>query len=197
MMNLELDGENISIEQSSPSDTRRTLDQDDFYPADGQVIPMIAANASQNTGNYFDQDNFYPADGQLIPMVAAVAGQNTGNYFDQDNFYPANGLGSRLRSRRIANKQKRQQRRSTRQQSRFAKKQAKTNEIQSRADLNKSLGQDKQSDIELAKALATTSAPITSTKVDTGMTKNTKIVLGVVGGLVLIAGIYFLVKKKK
>jgi LPXTG-motif cell wall-anchored protein len=29
------------------------------------------------------------------------------------------------------------------------------------------------------------------------MTKNTKIVLGVVGGLVLIAGIYFLVKKKK
>ena len=186
MMNLELDGENISIEQSSPSDTRRILDQDNFYPADGQVIPMVAANASQNTGNYFDQDNFYPADGQLIPMVAAVAGQNTGNYFDQDNFYPANGLRSRIRE----NVKRRKQDRS-------AKRKAKTNEIQSRADLNKSLGQDKPSDVELAKALATPSAPITSTKVDTSMTKNTKIVLGVVGGLVLIAGIYFLVKKKK
>jgi hypothetical protein len=186
MMNLELDGENISIEQSSPSDKIRTLDQDDFYPADGQVIPMVAANASQNTANYFDQDNFYPADGQVIPMVATVAGQNASNYFDQDNFYPANGLRSRIRE----NVKRRKQDRS-------AKRKAKTNEIQSRADLNKSLGQDKPSDVELAKALATTSAPITPTKVDTGMTKNTKIAIGVVGGLVLIAGIYFLVKKKK
>ncbi len=185
-MNLELDGENISIEQSSPSDKRRTLDQDDFYPADGQVIPMVAANASQNTGNYFDQDNFYPADGQVIPMVAAVAGQNTGNYFDQDNFYPANGLRSRIREN--VNRRK---------ADRSAKRKAKTSEIQSRADLNKSLGQDKQSDIELAKALATPSAPTTTAKVEAGMSKNTKIALGVVGGLVLIAGIYFLVKKKK
>lgn len=187
MMNLELDGENISIEQSSPSDTRRTLDQDNFYPADGQVIPMVAANASQNTINYLDQDNFYPADGQVIPMVAAVAGQNTGNYFDQDNFYPANGLRSRMRT----NKEKRQA-------ARLAKKQAKTNEIQSRADLNKSLGQDKQSDVELAKALSSSNTTdSTTTKTEVGMTKNTKIALGVVGGLIVIAGIYFLVKKKK
>ena len=187
-MNLELDGENISIEQSSPSDKRRTLDQDDFYPADGQLIPMVTANASQNTGNYFDQDNFYPADGQVIPMVAAVAGQNTGNYFDQDNFYPANGMRSRKANRKA--------RRTDRRANRSARKKAKTNEIQSRADLNKSLGQEKQSDIELAKALATPLTPITPAKVEAGMTKNTKIALGVVGGLVLIAGIYFLVRKK-
>jgi len=53
--NLELDGENISIEQSSPSDIRRTLDQDDFYPADGNyanedgIVTMVAASAAQNT----------------------------------------------------------------------------------------------------------------------------------------------------
>lgn len=161
MMNLELDGENISIEQSSPSDNTRLL----------------------------DQDNFYPADGKVIPMVAAVAGQNTGNYFDQDNFYPANGIRKKRRADRRENRQKLKD-------ARLVKKQAKTNEIQSRADLNKSLGQEKQSDIELAKALAPTPSTDNEKK-SVGLSKNTKIAIGAVGGLVLIVGIYFLVKKNK
>jgi hypothetical protein len=161
--NLELDGENISIEQSSPSDIRRTLDQDDFYPADG---------------NYANEDG-------IVTMVAASAAQNTPNYYDQDNFYPADGSG---RARRQANRKRRQD-------AKFVKKGAKTEEIQSRAELNKSLGQDKQSDVELAKALK---ADNTSTpKTTEPMSKNTKIAIGVGVVVVLGAIAFFVLRKKK
>jgi hypothetical protein len=159
--NLELDGENISIEQSSPSDTRRTLDQDDFYPADG---------------NYANEDG-------IVTMVAASAAQNTPNYYDQDNFYPADGG----KARRQSNKKRRQD-------ARFVKKGAKTAEIQSRADLNKGLSQDKASDVELAKALKgdDTSTPKTTEP----MSKNTKIAIGV-GVVVVLGAIAFFVLRKK
>ena len=160
--NLELDGENISIEQSSPSDIRRTLDQDDFYPADG---------------NYANEDG-------IVTMVAASAAQNTPNYYDQDNFYPADGSG---RARRQANRKRRQD-------AKFVKKGAKTAEIQSRAELNKSLGQEKQSDVELAKALKgdDTSTPKTTEP----MSKNTKIAIGV-GVVVVLGAVAFFVLRKK
>jgi hypothetical protein len=161
--NLELDGENISIEQSSPSDKRRTLDQDDFYPADG---------------NYANEDG-------IVTMVAASAAQNTPNYYDQDNFYPADGGG---KARRQSNKKRRQD-------ARFVKKGAKTAEIQSRADLNKGLSQDKASDVEIAKALK--GDDTSTSKTTEPMSKNTKIAIGAVVAVVLSAIVYFVVKKKK
>jgi hypothetical protein len=161
--NLELDGENISIEQSSPSDKRRTLDQDDFYPADG---------------NYANEDG-------IVTMVAASAAQNTPNYYDQDNFYPADGGG---KARRQSNKKRRQD-------ARFVKKGAKTAEIQSRADLNKGLSQDKASDVEIAKALK--GDDTSTSKTTEPMSKNTKIAIG--AGIVLVLGaiVYFVVKRGK
>jgi hypothetical protein len=160
--NLELDGENISIEQSSPSDKRRTLDQDDFYPADG---------------NYANEDG-------IVTMVAASAAQNTPNYYDQDNFYPADGGG---KARRQSNKKRRQD-------ARFVKKGAKTAEIQSRADLNKGLSQDKASDVEIAKALK--GDDTSTSKTTEPMSKNTKIAIG--AGVVIILGAiaYFVLKGK-
>lgn len=167
--NLELDGENISIEQSSPSDKRRTLDQDDFYPADGMI-------------NKANEDG-------IVTMVAAVAGQNTGNYFDQDNFYPADGLGKNVKN--YLSPAEREKRKNLRQ----GKRTAKTAEIQSRADLNKGLSQDKASDVELAKALKGDD-PSTS-KTSEPMSKNTKIAIGVGVAVVLGAIVYFVVKRGK
>jgi hypothetical protein len=168
--NLELDGENISIEQSSPSDIRRTLDQDDFYPADGNyanedgIVTMVAASAAQNTPNYYDQDNFYPADG--IRNIKKTV---------------KNYLSPAEREKRIKLRQER--------------KSAKTSEIQSRAELNKSLGQDKQSDVELAKALK--GDDTSTSKTSQPMSKNTKIAIGVGVVVVLGAVAFFVLRKKK
>ena len=179
--NLELDGENISIEQSSPSDKRRTLDQDDFYPADGNyasedgIVTMVAAVAGQNTGNYFDQDNFYPADGQQDGFFKSV-GQIYGN--------AARGAAGFL------SKEERGKRKDLRQ----SKKSAKTAEIQSRADLNKGLSQDKASDVELAKALG--GSDTSTSKTSQPMSKNTKIAIGV-GAVAVLGLIVYLVVREK
>jgi hypothetical protein len=167
--NLELDGEQISIEQASPSDTRRTLDQDDFYPANGMrdrgdelaIGKMVVASAAQNTPNYFDQDNFYPADGVK---------KNVKDYLSP-------------------------QERAKRKELRQSKRGAKTAEIQSRAELNKSIGQDKASDVEIAKALGggDSKTPSTSTS---SMSTTTKVLIGV--GVVAVLGTiaYFVLKGK-
>jgi hypothetical protein len=165
--NLELDGENISIEQTSPSDRRRTLDQDDFYPADG---------------NYANEDG-------IVTMVAASAAQNTPNYFDQDNFYPADGIKQNVKD--YLSPAERAKRKELRQ----GRKTAKTNEIQGRAELSKGLSQDKASDVELAKALKGDDTSKSSTAQP--MSKNTKIAIGVSVVLVLGTIVYFIVKKKK
>lgn len=165
--NLELDGENISIEQSSPSDRRRTLDQDDFYPADG---------------NQANEDG-------IVTMVAAVAGQNTPNYFDQDNFYPADGIKKNIKD--YLSPAERAKRKELRQ----GRKTAKTNEIQGRAELSKGLSQDKASDVELAKALK--GEDTSTSKTSQPMSKNTKIAIGATIVLVLGTIVYFVVKKKK
>jgi hypothetical protein len=180
--NLELDGENISIEQTSPSDRRRTLDQDDFYPADGNyanedgIVTMVAASAAQNTPNYFDQDNFYPADGKKDGFFRSV-GQIYGN--------AARGAAGFLSKEEI----------DKRKASRKEKKSVKNTEALSRAELNKSLGQDKQSDVELAKALKGDDTSKSSTAQP--MSKNTKIAIGFSVVLVLGTIVYFIVKKKK
>lgn len=175
---MELDGEPISIEQSSPSDRSTGLNQREDFP-------------------YFN-NSFNNADGMInhadsegrISMVAAVAGQNTPNYFDQDNFYPADGLRAKLQKGSKQRKESRKVKSEDRRNVRLGKKEAKTSEIQSRADLNREVGKEKQSDLELAKALqgSDTKAPMSTT---------TKVLIGV--GIAAIVGAiaYFKLVKKK
>ena len=182
---MELDGEAISIEQSSPSDNTTGLNTREDFP--------------------FFNNSFNNADGMInhadsegrISMVAAVAGQNTPNYFDQDNFYPADGqitrrrrVGNRFRTRSDERRQSRQVKGDDRRDARLSKKDAKTAEIQSRADLNREVGKEKQSDLELAKALqdSGTSTPMSTT---------TKVLIG--AGIVGVLGaiVYFTIIKKK
>ena len=175
---MELDGEPISIEQSSPSDNSTGLNQREDFP-------------------YFN-NSFNNADGMInhadsegrITMVAAVAGQNTPNYFDQDNFYPADGMREKLRKGSQQRKESRKVKSEDRRNVRLAKKEAKTSEIQSRADLNREVGKDKQSDIELAKALQGGDAK-------SPMSTTTKVLIGV--GVVAVIGAiaYFVIKKKR
>jgi len=176
-VNMELDGEPISIEQSSPSDNSTGLNQREDFP-------------------YFN-NSFNNADGMInhadsegrISMVVASAAQNTPNYFDQDNFYPADGIRAKLQQGSQARKESRKVKSEDRRDVRLGKKEAKTSEIQSRADLNREVGKDKQSDIELAKALqGGDSQPMSTT---------TKVLIGV-GILAVVGAIaYFVIKKKK
>lgn len=188
--NLELDGELISIEQASPSDTRRTLDEDDFYPADGNqanedgIVSMVATTASQNTINYFDQDNFYPVDGS---RTSRRRRQNKDGFFrsvGQIYGNAARGAASFL------SKEESDKRKANRQE----KKSVKNTEALSRAELNKSLGQDKASDVELAKALK--GDDTSTSKTSQPMSKNTKIAIGI-GAVVILGAIAFLALRKK
>lgn len=185
---MELDGEPISIEQSSPSDRSTGLNQiedfpffnDSFNNADGLNkadaegrIRMVAAVAGQNTPNYFDQDNFYPADG--LKNFGKSVGQIYGN--------AAKGAANFLSPEEIA------KRKAERQASRSERKAAKTAEIQSRADLNKAAGQQNPADTEIAKSLSGSDKTPMSTK--------TKVLIGL-GVLAVVSAIaYFVIKKKK
>lgn len=178
-VNMELDGEPISIEQSSPSDRSTGLNQREDFPEFNDSF-----NNADGMINHADSEG-------RIRMVAAVAGQNTGNYFDQDNFYPADGIKGAFQSynsnvKDYFSKDAALERR----KARAAKKAAKTAEIQSRADLNKEIGKDKQSDIELAKALQGGNSA-------TAMSTTTKVLIGV--GVVAVVGAiaYFVISKKK
>ena len=178
-VNMELDGEAISIEQSSPSDRSTGLNQREDFPyfnnsfnnADGMInhadsegrIRMVAASAAQNTPNYFDQDNFYPADG-----VRAV-GRNIKGFLSEDEA---------------------KKRREERRKNRGLRTESKADERKSRADLNREVGKDKQSDVELAKALQGGDAK-------TPMSTTTKVLIG--AGILAVVGAiaYFVIKKKK
>jgi hypothetical protein len=178
-VNMELDGEPISIEQSSPSDRTTGLNTREDFP-------------------YFN-NSFNNADGMInhadsegrISMVVASAAQNTGNYFDQDNFYPADGVGASIRQniKGALSEEETRKRRAARKTRRDARTSSRAEERRSRADLNRAVGQDKASDVELAKALgATDSQPMSTT---------TKVLIGV-GVLAVVGAIaYFVIKKKK
>ena len=189
-INMELDGEAISIEQSSPSDRTTGLNQredfpyfnDSFNNADGVInhadsegrIRMVAAVAGQNTPNYFDQDNFYPAEGPTKGFFRNV-GQAYGN--------AAKGAAGFL------SEEQSKERRDNRNKRRDIRTAAKAEETKSRADLNRSLGKESATDAELVKALgASDKEP---------MSKNTKIIIGVGAALVVGAIAYFVIKKKK
>jgi hypothetical protein len=193
----ELDGEVKGCEviskpaNSFPYDAERYFDKDNFYPMDGEVIPMVAANAAQNTGNYFDQDNFYPADGVINPD--AVNYEQEGSLTDTEF---SNGIGDWFKETAENIKERGAERRAARK----ARKEAKTQEILSRAELNKSLTQDKPSDIALADALKSATATPAATRggaTNKGMSKTTKTVLIVGGSLVVVGLIAFFVLRKK
>ena len=178
-VNMELDGEPISIEQSSPADRTTGLNTREDFP-------------------YFN-NSFNNADGMInhadaegrIRMVAASAAQNTPNYFDQDNFYPADGVVQNLKQSisSALSPEEARKRREARKARRDTRTSSKAEERKSRADLNRAIGQDKQSDVELAKALgASDSQPMSTT---------TKVLIGV-GVLAVVGAIaYFVIKKKK
>lgn len=187
---MELDGEPISIEQSSPADRTTGLNvredfptfNDSFNNADGMInhadaegrIRMVAAVAGQNTPNYFDQDNFYPAEGPQPGFF-----QNVGKIYGNAAKGAAGFLSEEQSKERRANRKSR----------RDVREASKAEERKSRADLNRAVGQDKQSDVELAKALgASDKQPMSTT---------TKVLIGV-GVLAVVGAIaYFVIKKKK
>jgi hypothetical protein len=195
----ELDGEVKGCEviskpsNSFPYDAERYFDKDNFYPMDGEVVPMVAAVAAQNTGNYFDQDNFYPADG-INPD--AVNYEQEGSLTDTEF---SNGIGDFFKETYENIKE----RSAERKEARKARRAAKTAEIQSRAELNKSLTQDKPSDVALAEALKSATATPTAggarggASTGKGMSKTTKTILIVGGSLVVIGLVAFLVLRKK
>lgn len=194
----ELDGEVTGCEviskasSSYPYDAARYFDKDNFYPMDGEVISMVAANAAQNTGDYFDQDNFYPADGVKVDQE--------GTWTDVE-FSDARGIFKNVKD--YFSPEERSQRKESRKGRKEARKDrraAKTDEIRSRAELNRSLTQDKPSDVALAQALSATPAPSqrpTGARAG-GMSRQTKTLL-IVGGVVLVGGIaaFLLLRKKK
>jgi hypothetical protein len=195
----ELDGEVKGCEviskpaNSFPYDAERYFDKDNFYPMTGEVIPMVAANAAQNTGDYFDQDNFYPADGVINPD--AVNYEQEGSLTDTEF---SNGIGDWFKETTENIKERSAERKAARK----ARKEAKTQEILSRAELNRSLTQDKPSDVALADALKSATATPAATRssgssAGGGMSKRTKTILVVGGSLVVIGLVAFLVLRKK
>jgi hypothetical protein len=187
----ELDGEVRGCEviskasSSYPYDAARYFDKDNFYPMDGEVISMVAANAAQNTGDYFDQDNFYPADGVKVDQE--------GTWTDVE-FSDARGIFKNIKDYFSPEE------RSQRKDARRGRRAAKTDEIRSRAELNRSLTQDKPSDVALAQALSAAPAPSqrpTGRRAG-GMSRQTKTLL-IVGSVVLVGGIaaFLLLRKKK
>jgi hypothetical protein len=148
----------------------------------GDVTNMIALSAAQNIGpGIFDGDNFYPADG---------------DYSD------ASGRSKRRKKRKgtIWDKDERAKRRAERQDLLKSRVSSKNEEIKSRAELNRNIGKENQGDVELAKVLSASAAPlpIDTAPISPGMTRKTKILIGAGAGLVvLIIGIVLYKRYKK
>lgn len=144
---------------------------EDFLNIGGEsVVGMVAASATQNVYPELNED--------LSP-------------FDDYDFSDASG---RFKGT-ILDKKERKRRRDVRQKRKSEKLAVKNAERLSRAELNKGLMTDKQSDVELAKALASddTKTPTTEKK---PMSTTTKVLIGT-GALLLLAGIGFAVYKMR
>lgn len=144
---------------------------EDFLNIGGEkAVGLVVASATQNVYPELNED--------LSP-------------FDDYDFSDASGWTRGT----ILDKRERRKRRESRQKRKDARQSSKNAERMSRADLNKGLSTEKQSDIELAKAL---SANMSQTPTDTKkpMSTNTKIFIGV-GVLLGIAAIGFTIYKLK
>jgi len=138
------------------------------------ILQYTVMSGASDVKNFRDGDNFYPFDGEIDAFQNEI-------FPEKDEFSYSNGLFGGFFSPEESRK---------RRESRYARRNAKTQETLSRADLNKNLGKEKQSDVELAKALQ-----------DSGDTKgglSTGTIVGIaVGGLVVIGLIVFAIKRKK
>jgi hypothetical protein len=154
--------------------------------------------------------NYNDLDGEVIEYhVAYGDGQLYGQPFDEDNFYPANGVvrkvGGNLRNTVSSALQNRQNRRNIKTQSkadaRVIKAQSRLGKSNAKIEMAKSQGiaaqgfatSNNSNDLGAAMAMM----PITP--VPTGMSKNTKILIGVGVGVVVIGGIaaFFMLRNKK
>lgn len=144
---------------------------DEFLNIGGEtVVGMVATNATNNVYPELNED--------LSP-------------FDDYDFSDASG---RLKGT-IFDKKERAKRRATRQKRKDEKQSAKNAETLSRAELNKGLSGDKQSDIELAKALGSDNTKDDSKAPKAPMSNTNKVLIGL-GVTLLLAGIGYAVYKK-
>lgn len=144
---------------------------EDFLNIGGEsVVGLVAASATQNVYPELNED--------LSP-------------FDDYDFSDASGIFQGT----ILDKRERRKRRDVRQKRKSEKQSVKNAERLSRAELNKGLMTDKQSDIELAKALGAQLPEATVTE-KKPMSTTTKVLIGT-GALLLIAGIGFAVYKMR
>ena len=147
-----------------------------------------------------DSDDFYPFQGEPIRMIAASAAQNTPDYFDQENFYPADGDYSEARGRRRGKRRKGGQKTQAVGKVIKSRVDAKNEEIRSRAELNREIGKENPADVELAKSLTAMASAPTPGAADaaassTGMSKKTKILIGV-GAAVVLGVLGFVLYRK-
>jgi len=153
--------------------------------------------------------NFNDLDGEVIDYhVAYGDGQLYGQPFDEDNFYPANGVrnaASNIKNTVNTAIQNRQNRQNVRTQSkadaRVIKAQSRLEKSNAKTEMAKSQGIAAQgfATANNSNDLGAAMAMVPVTPVPTGMTKNTKILIGVGVGVVVIGGIaaYFILKGKK
>jgi hypothetical protein len=179
-----------------------------FGELDGVKIDMdgVAVGDISFHGTKVDTDDFYPADGvdDITNMVALSAAQNIRpGIYDGDNFYPADGEYSEARGRfkgTIFDKRERAKRRAVRQKRTSERQSAKNEETRSRAELNRQAGKESPADAELAKVLSGSAIPGMPSPTDTapatrGMSRNTKIMIGV--GIAVVLGIVGVVLYKR
>lgn len=160
--------------------------------------------------NFVDYDNFYPAEGEIgdgeFDFVNEVGGDGESfdfadgtefDYAEGDAFDYADGysnvFGARARSRRRARRKARQKRKLIRTRSK-----ARERELQAQAQLvaSKNLGKESQSDVELARALATPSPDAQRLSDDKkGLSTGAKIGIGL--GIVAVLGVIGFVVYKK
>ena len=144
---------------------------DDFLNIGGEtIVGMVATNATNNVYPELNED--------LSP-------------FDDYDFSDASGWSKGT----ILDKKERAKRRAERQKRKSDKQAAKNAETLSRAELNKGLSTDKQSDVELAKALGSDNSKDDSSK-KAPMSTTTKVLIGV-GILAAVVGIGFAIVKMR
>lgn len=154
--------------------------------------------------------NYNDLDGEVIEYhVAYGDGQLYGQPFDEDNFYPANGVvrkvGGNLRNTVSSALQNRQNRRNIKTQSkadaRVIKAQRRLGKSNAKIEMAKSQGIAAQgfANASTAPDLNAAMSILPITPAPTGMSKNTKILIGVGVGVVVIGGIaaYLMLRKKQ
>ena len=137
------------------------------------ILQYTVMSGASDVKNFLDGDNFYPFDGEIDAFQNEVFPEK-----DEFSYFSVFGIGKPTENQLA------------KQKARLDKKTAKTQLTLSQAELNRNLGKEKQSDIDLAKALQ-----------DSGDTKgglSTGAIVGIaVGGLVVIGLIVFVIKRKK